>query len=364
MNLGQQILFFFSALGAFNGFIISVYLLFFKKPKSTSFHVLGLLLLSVSLKISKSLLFYFYPALPGIYIQIGILGSSLVGPSLFYFIKSALTQGSKITAIQKGTYLFWALALVIASIIVPYDSKPDIWENYIGSVISIQFTVYMLLSAWLLRTVFVKFFSKEYKISTTEKLLLSVFIGNLIVPAAFKLPIFSFFNGPCISGALFFSAVLYLNTFLFISSRKTSNLFSGNQDLVRYANKKIAEEQAMTLTDKLQRIILEEELYKNPDLKLNDLAKKINISGHQLSQLLNDNLGKSFAVYINEFRINEACELIVNDKGIKLEAIGYEVGFNSKSTFYTAFKKHKQTTPMHYKEQLFLFHQTKTGLVL
>jgi len=352
MNLGQQILFFFSALGAFNGFIISAYLLFFKKPKSTPSYFLGLLLLSVCLKISKSLLFYFYPALPGIYIQIGILGSSLVGPSLFYFIKSALGQGSKNTMIQKGTYLFWILTIVIASIIAPYDSKPGVWDNYIGNIISIQFTVYVILSAWLLRAVFVKFLSKGDNISTTEKLLLSVFIGNIIVPAAFKLPIFSFFNGHCISGALFFSAVLYLNIFLFISRRKTSNLFSENQDLVRYANKKITEEQAMILKDRLQKILFEEELYKNPDLKLNDLAKKINISGHQLSQLLNDNLGKSFAAYINEFRINEACELIINDMGIKLEAIGYEVGFNSKSTFYTAFKKYKQTTPMQYREQL------------
>jgi AraC-like DNA-binding protein len=82
------------------------------------------------------------------------------------------------------------------------------------------------------------------------------------------------------------------------------------------------------------------------------VARKINISGHQLSQLLNDNLGKSFAAYINEYRIDRACELIANDRGIKLEEIGYEVGFNSKSTFYTAFKKHRGTTPSLYKEGL------------
>jgi AraC-like DNA-binding protein len=63
-------------------------------------------------------------------------------------------------------------------------------------------------------------------------------------------------------------------------------------------------------------------------------------------------LSKSFATYINEYRINQACELIANDSLIKLEAIGYEVGFNSKSTFYTAFKKLKNTTPTLYKESL------------
>lgn len=351
MNLGQQILFFFSALGVFNGFIISIYLLFFKKPKSSSSYFLGLLLLAVCLKIGKSFIFYFYPSLPGIYIQIGILGSSFVGPSLFYFIKSALGQSPKNKTVQKGTYLFWALAIIVISCIASYDTNPSLWNNYVGTIISIQLIVYIVLSAWLLRHVFVHLFTASTKISSTEKLLLSVFIGNLIIPAAFKLSIFSFFNGPCISGALFFSLILYLNTFLFVSRRKTSNIFSTTQDQGRYANKKIPEEQALFLTEKLQRIIQEEELYTNPDLKLNDLAKKINISGHQLSQLLNDNLNKSFAAYINEFRINKACELIADDKGIKLEAIGYEVGFNSKSTFYTAFKKHKHTTPTLFKEQ-------------
>jgi AraC-like DNA-binding protein len=352
MNLGQQILFFFSALGVFNGFIISAYLLFFKKSKSTTSYFLGLLLLTLCIKIGKSFIFYFYPTLPGIYIQIGILGSSFVGPSLFYFIKSALGQNPKTLAVPKWTYLFWALGIVIASVFYPYDNKPDIWNNYIGTIISAQLIVYIVLSGWLLRTVFIKLFSHSEKVSSTEKLLLSVFIGNLVIPASFKLSVFTFFNGPCISGALFFSLILYLNLFFLVSRRKTSNLFSDLQDSGRYANKKIAEEQASILNEKLQKIILGEQLYKNPDLKLNDLAKKINISSHQLSQLLNDNLGKSFAAYINEFRINEACELITNDKGIKLEAIGYEVGFNSKSTFYTAFKKHKHTTPTLYKEKI------------
>lgn len=51
-----------------------------------------------------------------------------------------------------------------------------------------------------------------------------------------------------------------------------------------------------------------EELYKNPNLKLSDVASRMNISAHQLSQLLNDNLGKSFSTYINEYRIDDACE--------------------------------------------------------
>jgi len=352
MNLGQQILFFFGALGVFNGFIISIYLLAFKKPLSATSGFLGLFLLSLCLKISKSFIFYFYPDLPGVYIQIGILGSSWVGPSLFYFIKSALGKSQKSLTIAKCTYAFWTGAIIAISLIAPYDRYPEVWNNYIWVIVATQFTIYNILSAWLLKPTFTKLLLKREQLPTTEKLLISVFIANLIVPLAFKLPLFSFFNGHCISGALFFSLALYFNTFLFISKKRGENLFSGKTEPVRYANKKIDEQQAMVLTTKLDRMILEGALYKNPDLKLNDLSSKMGISGHQLSQLLNDNLGKSFAAYINEYRVNEACQIIAKQQHIKLEAIGYEVGFNSKSTFYTAFKKHKNTTPTLYKEQL------------
>ena len=351
MNLGQQILFFFGALGVFNGFIIGSYLLCFKKPISTTSGFLGLFLLSLCLKISKSFIFYFYPDLPGIYIQVGILGSSWVGPSLFYFIKSASGLSQKNFTIAKCTYAFWTGAIIAVSLIAPYDRYPDLWNDYVWTIVAAQFTIYNILSAWLLKPTLTKLLKRE-QLLTTEKLLLCVFIANLIVPLAFKLPIFSFFNGHCIIGALFFSLALYLNTFLFMSKRRGENLFLGKSEAVRYANKKIDEQQAMALTTKLDRMISEGALYKNPDLKLNDLAHKMGISGHQLSQLLNDNLGKSFAAYINEYRVNEACQMIAKQQHIKLEAIGYEVGFNSKSTFYTTFKKHKNTTPTLYKEQL------------
>lgn len=104
--------------------------------------------------------------------------------------------------------------------------------------------------------------------------------------------------------------------------------------------------------EKLEKAIIEKELYKDPNLKLNDLAKVVNISVHQLSQLLNDNLGKGFSTYINEYRINEACRLISGNDHLTLEAIGYEVGYNSKSTFYAAFRKIKDTTPALYKEKI------------
>ena len=352
MNLGQQILFFFSALGAFNGIIISAYLILFKKSKSPATYFLGFLLLALSIRITKAIFSYFYPEIPKVYLQIGLSACFLIGPSLFYFTKSALSQAQSTPKYWKAIYGFWILSITIIGIAFPYQTNPYEWNHYFVHVIYIQWAIYVILSGWLLRHVVSKFFLPSENISPTEKSILSIYIGNLIIHIIYMLVFFGSFRGVYISGAIFFSLLLYLNIPLFMNRRKTSTVFLGNEELERYANKKINEAQALTLTEKLHNVILEKELYKNPDLKLNDLAKTINTSSHQLSQLLNDNLGKSFAAYINEYRINEACLLIGKEHGIKLEAIGYEVGFNSKSTFYAAFKKHKQMTPMLYKEQL------------
>ncbi len=116
-------------------------------------------------------------------------------------------------------------------------------------------------------------------------------------------------------------------------------------------NGKNSENDAKTLLERLDKALLDNELYKDLNLKLSDLAQKINIPPHQLSQLLNDNLGKSFSTYINEYRITEACKLITSNDLLTFDAIGHEVGYQFQSTFYAAFRKIKDTTPALYKER-------------
>lgn len=93
-------------------------------------------------------------------------------------------------------------------------------------------------------------------------------------------------------------------------------------------------------------------MYKNPELKLPEMAGHLHVSVHQLSQLLNDNLQKTFPVYLNEFRIKKACDIIDAAIDLKIEAIGYEVGYSSKSTFFAAFRKITGLTPTQYKSKI------------
>ncbi|MGB0863048.1 MAG: helix-turn-helix domain-containing protein [Saprospiraceae bacterium] len=89
------------------------------------------------------------------------------------------------------------------------------------------------------------------------------------------------------------------------------------------------------------------------DLTLADLSKQIDIPSHHLSQTINEKLGCNFLDFINKYRVKEAQAMLVNPKleHYTIVSIAYEAGFNSKSTFYTAFKKNTKMTPSQYKKQ-------------
>ena len=90
--------------------------------------------------------------------------------------------------------------------------------------------------------------------------------------------------------------------------------------------------------------------YLDPELSLQKLAVGTNLSEKERSGLINQYIGKHFFDYINEFRINDAKQLLREQPQLTVLEILYQVGFNSKSSFYTAFKKETQQTPTNYRK--------------
>lgn len=346
MNIGHQILFFVSTLGAFNGVILSLYLFLIKKRRSTAVIFLYILLLSLSIRIGKSVFLYFNPSLPKIYLQIGLSACFLIGPSLYYFFRSAMAKATHIPHSWKWSWGIQAGILILGGMLVPYQTYPEIWNNIIVYIIYSQWLIYLIATGFLLKSVLKTFFTMLSTLNDTEKFWVMLFLGNSIIYLAYLLSFASIINGMYISGPVLFTLMLYLAIFFNLSGTK----FEVTETAVKTEKRKIAATDAVVWIERLENAILGKALYKDPNLKLSDLAKAINISVHQLSQLLNDNIGKSFSTYINEYRIHEACRLINTNGHLTFEAIGYEVGYNSKSTFYAAFRKIKATTPALYKE--------------
>jgi AraC-like DNA-binding protein len=107
----------------------------------------------------------------------------------------------------------------------------------------------------------------------------------------------------------------------------------------------------------VEKLMNEDRIFLDLDLRISDLAEKASIPIHLLSQLINEHYENNFFNFVNGYRI-EYAESILKSKEyshLTISAIALEAGFNSKSTFNTLFKKKYGTTPSAYKKQ----HLTK-----
>ncbi len=106
--------------------------------------------------------------------------------------------------------------------------------------------------------------------------------------------------------------------------------------------------------DRINEYVIKQKLYLDPYLSLDSLARDSQLSSGYLSSLINTYSSNNFSDYINEFRVEQAKKLI-KDKDFEaytIVSIGLESGFNSKSTFYKAFKKFANMTPVEFRKDL------------
>lgn len=126
--------------------------------------------------------------------------------------------------------------------------------------------------------------------------------------------------------------------------------------LIKKESKQLALELTPEIEEKiktLETFMREEEPFLDAELTIQNLALQIGFPQKELSTLINQHLGKHFFDFINEYRIQKAKSILENpeSKEVTVLEILYQVGFNSKSSFNTAFKKQCQLTPIEYRKQ-------------
>ena len=343
MDFSREILFFFSALGAFNGLFLGLYFLTYVRPRELSHYFLGALLIAISIRTGKSVFYYFKPDLGFAYLQVGLSACIFIGPFLYAYVRSALHPHNP-SNWKFHIVPFFLLALGLAYWF-PFGAHIEFWRNYLIKGIYLQWLIYIVLSGVLLSDLIPNLYHKKIPLKNTYIWVLSVYLGTFLIWVAYYFCGF----GSYILGALLFSFLLYLLLLLLILGNY-KRPFQKPKSL-KYQDKKIDRTEANLLLGKLDEIMAAEKAFRNPNLKLPDLAKRLNVLPHRLSKVLNDNLGKSFPLYINEYRIQAAKELLRSRPEFSIEGICYECGFNSKSTFYSTFKKLVGQTPASYRAE-------------
>lgn len=330
-----NLLFFFATLGVFNVIVIAAILITRRKNREVFQMVLGLLLLSLATRVSVSCFYFFERIIHPTIIQIGMTANVLSGVLLYVLMG---TGKRKLREIDKQQLFLVPVLLLAFGLIYPFSQHFQVWDWRIRFVFHGILTAYLIAAGLRLRN------QDRQRTSAyrprTKKLIYIVFVLQCL---SFATSLFvNYILGPVLFSLIFYAASIYYFFGIEQNRREVAD---------RYANKKIAAKEATALLAKMDLLIYESHLYTNKNLKVADLAQQMQLGRHQLSQLLNDNLGIGFSDYINRFRIEKSKDLLLTKRNLSIEGIGYESGFNSKSTFFTTFKKYTGLTPKHYIEK-------------
>ena len=122
----------------------------------------------------------------------------------------------------------------------------------------------------------------------------------------------------------------------------------------KYATSPLTDRESAGYVKKLQTLMDSEKLYLQNDLKLSDVSEKMNLPVYYVSQVINEKLDKNFYDFINEYRVEEVKKRLMKKEydHFTILAAGFDSGFNSKTAFYTAFKRITGVTPLEFKNRV------------
>ena len=222
-----------------------------------------------------------------------------------------------------------------------------LWRRNINLFIGIQSMIYLWFTYQLIKMELQRFQEKWWHIETQNlKWLRNNFMSLLAILLAFIVVKICFFRD--VADYLLASFVSIYIYGISIQLLHNAHLFNG-----LFVSKTSGFNFPLELLDKINskfaEIELKEKPFLSPSYSLPQLSKDLGLSTNQASQYLNDYIGKSFFEFLANCRINEAKTLLLQKPDMNIEDIALQVGYYSKSSFNSSFKKLTNLTPSEYR---------------
>lgn len=373
-------------IASFNAFFFAV-LLWKKKPKALHDRILFCWLIYLGLFLalytfSSNDLFTRIEQLPIFIISLFLLH----GPFLFLYT-SALTLGKRTIAKKDFfhfvPFLVFVAYLFIASLFPHYSN--EIRLDHVSTQVKppLLFVLLLLTTAasgpvyFVLSIVEIKKHKREYlnNFSTAEKnnlhwlrILLYIFgvIWSVLIIIAIVHHVFHYLSMSfCINGLfLSLSAFIILVGYYGLRQKEIFTHFPVenhehpsqheyvSESKEKYVSIPLTGNEIAGYVEKINNYMDREKPFLDPDLTLPALSSQLTISTHHLSRVINEQFDRNFFDFINEYRVNEVKNKLLNPAydNFSLLGIAFECGFNSKSAFNRIFKKATGTTPSEYKK--------------
>jgi AraC-like DNA-binding protein len=346
-----------------------------------SHKLLAAYLLVVVIDLSEIIFSDFYQAYPDLdMLRYNI--SLFMGPTLYLYVKTAIYDDFTLKVKHLVHTIPYAIACLVmipnffsvdnASKQLWYDNFTDVPElTFIHFMTSIQLGFYLLVIYKHLiryRKIVVENYSDADRLNKrwlTQ--LIYLFTMSYIIGLGRMYFRFSdFYEYERLMLTILITSVLLSICWILWQALHKPNLFTGVSSTIDVIDEQVASKEnsgdptiSVIETEKYDAIVLrlrdymqQSKPFLDPSLSVESLAERINLPSSELSLTINRIIGQHFFDFVNLYRINLAAEmLIANEQQPKtvLEIL-YEVGFNSKSSFNTAFKKHLLMTPSQYRK--------------
>lgn len=361
----------------FISFLLSFFLLTVKSKNRLANILLASFIMLSAIDISGIIIGQYLKNNPELYVFIKSF-SFLIFPSFYYYVLSICYINFKLkfkSLLHAAPFVLYNLLIFI---ILLFDIN-DLISLIIHKSLWISITFFLKLQAlfYLIATIYIlKKYKKVYlenyasgNIAIYKWLSRIVLVFSITLPITIIKEFLLFSNHQKISAwfiAVLTGAALLMLCWFILKALYNPEIFRGIDPKLKPAKKllnKIYENKLLetelnsktsALIEQLRKYMIEKEPFLEPTFTLQDLALQINIPSRELSVLINQHIGQHFFDFINKYRIEKAIEILEKSSRneFTIQQILFEVGFNSKSSFNTAFKKHTQLTPSEYKNLL------------
>ncbi|MEX0298768.1 MAG: helix-turn-helix domain-containing protein [Kordiimonas sp.] len=300
----------------------------------------------------------------------------LFAPSLYFYVQAVSSQKSWDWHSQPRIHYYFAAAIVLIELpfaLAPgnvkilqlehFAAEPEGWAKILvtlgwvsTALLLVQFACYIVLSIRRLLSHAVRIRHLFSNIENRSLLWLRNYL--LLLCLLWALGFSDFVDLPNDYSWIFH--ILWVMTFSLLSLRQKpvfaieeqaptlaelSPVANGNKQ----SRTTLSAERRERIARKLQKVMDEDLLYKDADLTLRKLSDIAGVSTHHISETLREEMQKNFYDFVNSCRIADACKLLTTTTDATMD-IAFTVGFNSRSTFNAAFKKHTDTSPAAYRK--------------
>lgn len=364
--MGFRLMMLFFVIASGQGFFITGFLFFYRKGITNRLLALFILLFSICLLDWVGFWTEHYQSYP-LFNGISVSFAALYGPILFFYYRYSFNNYQFVKrdlwhfalpclifvkhipfysytwfGYKTGWRFLWNMTIIAEVDLVPYLLLLSVfsYSGYLWYKYASLFKTHSQQLAWH-RCLILFFFL--FGVNTAIYIVWNQFLGG--IPIYFDLLI-SFFIVMLIYSVMILA---YIRPEVFAGVSIVQSIKQ-----LKYRKNGLSVEQRQKIIGQLNELMQEKKPYLESNLKVDEVSRQTGISNHHISQAVNEQLQMNFSDYLNQFRIQEAENLLrsTTKQEMNIIEIAYEVGFNNKNSFNNAFKKIKGVTATEYRNSL------------